>query len=642
MSQAIRTAPAPVVGDRRAVGHALVGARLITEDQRAWAETISAETGRPIETVLIAAGVVPRLDLYRVLAELWGCEYVDLTAIEPDRTLLARLDPRLLADQGWFPVRREGGVVVVATAEPPTAARTAAIEEHLGVPVVLQVTTEWDVLNAVHTAFRDVVVEQATLGLWRRDSRQSARTTLFPGQRVALWTVLGGLAAGLWLAPRTTLTTVLAVISVGFLVSVLFKFVVSMVGARQENRVLITDEQLADLDPRDLPTYTVLVPLYREANVVGDLIANLERLDYPREKLQILVLLEEDDAETIAAAKAADPPATITLLIVPKGAPQTKPKACNVGLFFAKGDLLVIYDAEDRPEPDQLRKAAAAFRLGGDRLVCVQAALNYWNAEENWLTRMFTLEYSFWFDYMLPGLDRLGLPIPLGGTSNHFRTRDLRRLGGWDPFNVTEDADLGIRAATLGSRVGVINSTTFEEANRATGNWIRQRSRWIKGYLQTLIVHMRQPGTLVRTVGPKQVAAFWLLIGGTPASFLFTPPLHAMFVLSLILPDERLAGLLDGWVLWVGLASLIFGNGLMIYVSMMGAFKRRRYRLVLWALFNPVYWLLHAVASYKALWQLITKPHYWEKTIHGLSNGNHDPADAPAPGHTVPATSLAG
>jgi cellulose synthase/poly-beta-1,6-N-acetylglucosamine synthase-like glycosyltransferase len=341
---------------------------------------------------------------------------------------------------------------------------------------------------------------------------------------------------------------------------------------------------------------------------------------------------------TSEAARAARPPSTITFLIVPPGHPQTKPKACNVGLFFARGEFLVIYDAEDKPEPDQLKKAVIAFRRGGDRLVCVQAALNYWNASDNWLTRMFTVEYSFWFDYMLPGLDRLRLPIPLGGTSNHFRTRGLRMLGGWDPFNVTEDADLGIRAAVLGRTVGVINSTTYEEANRAPGNWVRQRSRWIKGYMQTLLVHLRRPGALLTTAGPRQTAAFALLVGGTPATFLFTPPLYVLFAVSLVLPPSTLAGLFPGWVLWVSLVNLLVGNGLMIYVSMMGAFKRRRYELVLWALLNPVYWLLHSAAAYKALWQLVTKPHYWEKTVHGLSHAAHQLPDAPS----GPAPTLAG
>jgi cellulose synthase/poly-beta-1,6-N-acetylglucosamine synthase-like glycosyltransferase len=216
---------------------------------------------------------------------------------------------------------------------------------------------------------------------------------------------------------------------------------------------------------------------------------------------------------------------------------------------------------------------------------------------------------------MLPGLDKLRLPIPLGGTSNHFRTDGLRRLGGWDPFNVTEDADLGIRAAALGYTVGVVNSTTFEEANRSAGNWIRQRSRWIKGYLQTVLVHTRHPVSLVRS---------------TPVTFLLTLPLYAVFAASLIAPSPVYSELFPGWVLWLSLVNLIVGNALMIYVCMMGAFKRRRYRLVPWALLNPAYWILHSIASYKALWQLITRPHYWEKTTHGISRLAGDPVRAAA------------
>jgi cellulose synthase/poly-beta-1,6-N-acetylglucosamine synthase-like glycosyltransferase len=581
--------------------------------------------------VLVAAGLVRRDEMYRLLARVWASDFVDLTTTSLDRRLLAGLDPHRLAAEGWFPVREVDGRVLVATVERPTDAIRATAESALGRPVRLDVTTDWDLLQALHRGFRETVAEQATLGLWRRDRAQSARQVLFTGQRVVMWVLLALLAVGLVLATRPTLTALMAVVSVAFLASVVFKFVVCMVGARQENHVLVSDAEVAALDPRELPVYTVLVPVFREANVVADLIENLGGLDYPREKLEILLLLEEGDTETIEAARAANPPSTITFVIIPPGHPQTKPKACNVGLFFARGDHLVIYDAEDKPDPDQLKKAVVAFRRGGDRLVCVQAALNYWNATDNWLTRMFTIEYSFWFDYMLPGLDRLRLPIPLGGTSNHFRTAALRSLGGWDPFNVTEDADLGIRASALGYTVGVINSTTFEEANRAPGNWVRQRSRWIKGYLQTLLVHLRHPIRLVRTAGVIPSAAFALLIGGTPVTFLFTPPLYLLFAVSLFLPPAALAGLFPGWVLWVSLFNLIIGNGLMIYVSMMGAFKRRRYPLVLWSLLNPAYWLMHSLASYKALWQLITKPHYWEKTVHGLSTAAPRIADAGDP-----------
>ena len=611
------------------LGDLLVEQGWIDDDQRRWALDAQRRTGSRLGTILVAAGLIRRTDLFRVLARSWEHDYVDLAALDPEPALLEGLTPEELAAAGWFPYDDgPGGSVLVAVSDRPSPDRAAAIADRLGRPVHLKVTTDWDLLVAVHRGFRDRVVDQATLGLWRRSPDQSARTVLSRPQQVVGVLLLALVAVALVLAPRETLVTASAVVGLGFLVSVAFKFVVCMVGVQREDVETVTADDLAAIPDHELPMYTVLVPVYREAGVVGDLIANLGALDYPAEKLEILLLLEENDHETIAAAWAADPPETISFLIVPPGAPQTKPKACNVGLFLARGEHLVIYDAEDRPDPDQLRKAVVAFRRGGDRLVCVQAALNYWNAGDNWLTRMFTTEYSFWFDYMLPGLEHLGLPIPLGGTSNHFRTAALRTLGGWDPFNVTEDADLGIRAATLGWQVGVINSTTYEEANCATGNWIRQRSRWIKGYLQTLLVHLRHPLVLVRTAGLRQTLAFALLIGGTPAAFLFTPPLYALFVLALLVPPELLSPYFPGWVLWVSVLNLLVGNGMMIYISMMGAFKRRRYDLVHWSLLNPAYWLLHAIASYKAVWQLVTRPHYWEKTVHGLSPAGH--AGAPA------------
>ncbi|HEY8591020.1 MAG TPA: glycosyltransferase family 2 protein, partial [Naasia sp.] len=260
-----------------------------------------------------------------------------------------------------------------------------------------------------------------------------------------------------------------------------------------------------------------------------------------------------------------------------------------------------------------------AFRRGGPRMVCVQAALNYFNAEENVLTRMFTLEYSYWFDYMLPGLDVSRLPIPLGGTSNHFRTQALIELGGWDPYNVTEDADLGIRASALGYRVGVINSTTMEEANTSIPNFVRQRSRWIKGYMQTSLVHARTPISLLRKIGPKAFAGFVLLIAGTPLVFLGVLPFYAMTIFTLIAGPELMSPLFPQLTLWTCLINVLLGNGVTVYLSMMGPFKRGTFRLVAWSLLNPVYWLLHSVAAYKALWQLLTKPHYWEKTEHGLT-----------------------
>jgi cellulose synthase/poly-beta-1,6-N-acetylglucosamine synthase-like glycosyltransferase len=608
----------PSARDR--IGDALVTGGRVSADQLDWALDVQRRTGSRLGAILLAAGLVSRQDLYQILAEQWGVPFVDVTTVPLDLSLGEGLDVSLLAGERWVPIgRRPDGAVVVATAQQPTAERVAAIGRVLGRRAVALATTDWDVDYALRTLFKEQLLDEASHGLWRKDNDRSARAVLTRRQRVAFVLCLGALVGGLVVTPRLTVAVCSAVVAVAFLVSVGFKFVVCLVGAYHEAFVEVTDEEVAALDETELPVYTVLVPCYHEANVVPNLMANLAALDYPPEKLDVLLLLEEDDHETRAAAVASRPPATVTFVTVPRGDPQTKPKACNVGLVFARGEYLVIYDAEDRPDPDQLKRSIAAFRKGGPDLVCVQAALNYFNAEENALTRMFTLEYSFWFDYMLTGLTALRLPVPLGGTSNHFRTDELRLLGGWDPFNVTEDADLGIRAAVLGKRVGVVNSTTFEEANNAYRNFVRQRSRWVKGYLQTTLVHLRHPVELVRSVGWRQAVGFALLIGGTPASFLTMPPLYLLLAVSLALPPSAMAWAFPGWILWVSLANFLLGNALMVYVSMMGVFKRRRHRLVLWALLNPLYWLLHAVAAYKALAQLVLRPHYWEKTAHGLT-----------------------
>ncbi|MBN9010854.1 MAG: glycosyltransferase, partial [Rhizobiales bacterium] len=299
--------------------------------------------------------------------------------------------------------------------------------------------------------------------------------------------------------------------------------------------------------------------------------------------------------------------------------PRTKPKACNYALFFSRGEFVTIYDAEDQPEPDQLKKAVLAFRRGGERLACVQARLNYFNRSENWLTRMFTLEYSQWFDFLLPGLDRLKMPIPLGGTSNHFRLPVLRQVRAWDPFNVTEDADLGIRLAQEGYRIGVINSTTYEEANGVLPSWIKQRSRWIKGYMQTWLVHMRHPVELWRTIGPRGVFCFHFFIGAPPLLALVNPIVWAMTIGFYLLRDTSLDWLFPEPVGTLATFNLFFANLLLVYFGIVAALKRRYLDLVPAGILQPFYWILHSIAAYKALWQLVVKPHFWEKTEHGTS-----------------------
>jgi cellulose synthase/poly-beta-1,6-N-acetylglucosamine synthase-like glycosyltransferase len=534
---------------------------------------------------------------------------------------LAVHDPARYVAEDWMPVRRlPDGALLVATAHrADDASLRDGLEEELARPVELLGVPEWELKGVLVELFSAHVADRAANALFDRSPELSAKVVFSRGQAVggvATLVALAGLAVA-W--PWQVVTGIVAAISVVFLAGTAFKFVVAMQGARYDVVERVTDSAVARLRDDDLPVYTVLVPVFREANIVAQLIDNLGDLDYPVDKLEVLILIEEEDLETRHAIESASPPAHFHVVTVPRGHPQTKPRACNVGLALASGDFLVIYDAEDTPDPDQLKKALIAFERGGAEMVCVQAALNYFNADENALTRMFTLEYSYWFDYMLAGLDHADLPIPLGGTSNHFRVEALRELGGWDPYNVTEDADLGIRASAIGYRVGVINSTTMEEANTSIPNFVRQRSRWIKGYMQTTLVHARRPLALIREIGLVRFAAFTLLIGGTPAIFLGVLPFYLLSAVTLFVPASVLSAVFPPWLLVICLLNFLVGNSIMVYLTMMGPFKRGTFHLMAWTLLNPVYWILHSLAAYKGLWQLLTRPHYWEKTEHGLT-----------------------
>jgi cellulose synthase/poly-beta-1,6-N-acetylglucosamine synthase-like glycosyltransferase len=584
--------------------------------------TVQEQTGEPLGRILVALGLVRRYDLYQALSSLWGLPFVDLLKEPPDRWLAAQFKPDVMIREHFLPVRRVNGRgIEVAVARRPDRALEALLRERFGpTELTFRVTTDWDIDQVIRAGFRHEILSDATYGLCFRNPEESAYTVLTRPQYLLLAAAVLAVIGAVYLAPVAAVIGLNLLINAVFAAGIWFKFIVSLTGAGAEASVPTTDEEVAALDPRALPHYTILIPIYREAKMVPQLKASLGQLDYPREKLQVLMLLEEEDAETFAAAKAAKFADNVSLVVIPKGPPQTKPKACNVGLYFARGEYLVIYDAEDRPDPDQLKKAVVAFRKGPPNLVCVQAALNYFNERQNFLTRMFTLEYSYWFDYMLPGLERLGLPIPLGGTSNHFRTDMLRDLGGWDPFNVTEDADLGVRAQARGYRVGVINSTTYEEANSRVPNWIRQRSRWIKGYLQTTLVHLRSPRRLLRQIGWRAALGFLLLVGGTPFTFLLAIVMWAMFGVWLVARSEAFDFLFPPITLYIGLFNLLLGNGIAVYLGMLAVFKRRHYDLMPWSLLTPLYWILHSIAAWKALGQLLTRPFFWEKTDHGLTN----------------------
>ncbi|MFP4176983.1 MAG: glycosyltransferase family 2 protein [Planctomycetota bacterium] len=453
----------------------------------------------------------------------------------------------------------------------------------------------------------------------REERTMSAAIVLTRLQKVMLVLIGLALAAGFLADWTVTLIAMNGICLTFYLVVVGFKAYLIHLAITSERELEFSTDQIQDLDEDELPVYTLLLPLYEEADVLPGLVEGLRELDYPEDKLDVLMLLEEDDYDTIRAARALDLPPWIRVVRVPADEPpRTKPKACNIGLGLARGDYLVIYDAEDRPEPDQLKKAILGFRHVPDDVICLQAKLNFYNQRQNLLTRWFTTDYSVWFDLMLPGVDYLQAPIPLGGTSNHFRVDVLKELRGWDPFNVTEDCDLGVRLAMRGYRTCILDSTTWEEACSDLSFWVKQRSRWTKGYIQTYLVHLRRPLSHLLTLGPGKTLSFHLMVGGTFLCLLINPVYWLLTAGWFIFRWEEVSVLFPFPLILWGLLCLFAGNFVFIYSSLLATYQRGYYDLVKHCLFLPFYWVLASVGAWKGFAQLITNPSYWEKTKHGL------------------------
>ncbi len=450
---------------------------------------------------------------------------------------------------------------------------------------------------------------------WATASVTATRTqlTVFAG-------VILAVAVPLVLAARQTATVLALLATVGYLWNSVERIFLFRRGLQVRQSLEISDYEALAIPNFALPIYTILVPAYGEPEVIGILIKNLMKLNYPPSKLDVKLLLEEDDAPTIAAARKMVAVDHIEIVLVPAGEPRTKPKACNYGLEYARGEFVTIYDAEDEPDPLQLRRAVFAFRRGGPRLACIQAQLTYHNAGQNLLTGWFATEYLVWFRFILPGLDSLRALIPLGGTSNHIRRSVLDEVGAWDPFNVTEDADLGARIAHAGYTTGVLASPTAEEANSDLINWIRQRSRWHKGYLQTVLVHLRRPITLARAIGVYNVFRFVVLLGGTPVLAVANVTFWILALVWILAQPAAIAAIFPWYVLYPATVSLVFGNLSIIYINLVACFEDRRYDLVVASVTSPLYWVLMSLGAVKGMIQLITQPSYWEKTVHGLSD----------------------
>ncbi len=537
-----------------------------------------------------------------------------------EREYVAALGATLGIDWlGRTPGRLRGSVEVVigAYAMRPQVIREAVSLIPEGKQAILATRRE---LDAIHMAGAEAaLIDHAVEGLWRADPAASARYGAETWQALVAATLVGLFVGGTAVAPDVIVPLVMAILTLPFLCVVLLRSaaVLEMIRVRRPHSARAAPA----VPDADLPRYSALVPLYREAAILPELVEAMAALDYPAAKLEVLLVLEASDTETLAALADLDLPGNIRPVVVPDKGPRTKPKALNYALELVRSPYAVVYDAEDIPEPDQLRRALAAFAQGGPEVACVQARLGIHNTRQGWLPRQFALEYASLFDAQLPSLQRLGLPIPLGGTSNHFRVDQLKEVGGWDPYNVTEDADLGFRLARGGYRTLTIASTTWEEAPIALGSWVRQRTRWLKGWMQTYLVHTRRGMRSRNASGRWSWFGLHVLIGGMLLSALVHPAVLAIIGWqalngNLLAPN---ASTIERALIWIGLTNFALGYASAILAAAIASWRRGWRWLSFESLMMPFYWLLISFASYRALLQLITAPHLWEKTSHGHS-----------------------
>lgn len=573
---------------RERLGDSLVRRGLVTPDQLERAMAVHRNGGERLGRVLLAMDLVSRQDLHRVLGELWQLPFVDLTRHAIDPALAHAFDPGQLAAGAWIPLARRGRVVVVATAEPPSAAVEQTVRGAFGEETVVTfaATTDWDVDHALRAVFRERFAEQAPArptAVWRRGLIATAAIAAFTA---------GGVAA-----PRLMISAVIvaAIAAMGVAGVVVPALTVWGWLTGRRGRLRDGDQALTTMPHEDLPRYTVLIPVYRRPDLMAGLIQHLETMDYPADKLEVLLLLEEGDDATVDAARAARPPAYVRFVVVPAADGRSAARACNLGLLFARGDHVVTYHVDDLPEGDQLRMAAEAFARQPD-VWCLQAQRTRYNAGVNALTRMAARHERAWVTGMLPALARLGVPAPLGGPSAHYRTERLREVGGWRVVDASWDADLGMRLTRAGGRVETVVSTTYEEAPSGYRLWMSSSARTVAGLVGTVVRLCTHPRRVQRDAGGRALAGL-AVIGAVVAALVLAPVVWAVAAAGY---GPRLwggsgidvaAGSLEVVGALVGVAALTM---VALSVTLVGGTRRA----VTDALMSPVHALMFSAAAW--------------------------------------------
>lgn len=596
------------------LGEILIDREAVDEVDVAEALEVQCRSGARLGQILVSSGAANGQAVACAVAEQWKLGFADLVVDPPDPNAFDPSASELYLRHRMIPWRRIGAITTFATAEPERIeAALADLSPVHGMAFVV-IAEQAQIDQALLTHCAEPLTERASN---RTPDSQSVRTVR--GLRmVSALILLVGIAV--CAAAGSVFSAVAAMVVVLLDISTTIIRSLALMAYRRESDGPATPDGTVDLaGRRPLPSLSLLVPLYDEPQMIPTLVAALSRLDYPRELLDVRILLEEDDTATQEAVAKADMPGWMHAMVMPAGGPRTKPRALNLALDFCQGDIIGILDAEDRPAVDQLRAVARKFLTEPRDVAAVQCQLTFYNPRENWISRCFHIEYAIWFNVLLRGFQQLRLPIPLGGTSVYFRRSALEELGGWDAYNVTEDADLGMRMARNGMRCVVIESATLEEANCRALPWIRQRSRWLKGYMMTWLSHIRSPGALWRDLGPRGFIGFNILFIGGVMSFLSMPLFWISLGITMAGGDGVLHGTLGGMAQAVLAITLLVGQGVMLGCAVAALRARGALNLLGWLVLLPLYWTLGALAAWKAVIEAIVAPYYWDKTRHGVS-----------------------
>lgn len=573
----------------------------------------AGRNGTTLEAELLASGAILENTYYEALAEILHIPF--LPHIEPAQVEdIAGADSQLL-DPSIVRLRHPTRPPVTAIV--PSAARLDYLGERLrhAPPLrsMLAATTPSAMRSALWQAGQKRRLRESVEGLFGTAPEASARITLWGRQGFYTGATLMLLAV-LAVANRTVALLLLHIVLSLFFFATFFIRLLALAAKRREKGRTRPAPPVARR-----PVYSIFVALYREAAVVPQLVETLNKLEWPTARLDIKLICEADDQETLDALAATRLGPQYEVVAVPPGRPRTKPKALTYALGAARGEYLVIYDAEDRIDPMQLEEAWRTFEAGPPEVVCLQAPLVVTNARESWISALFALEYAGLFRVLLPRLAAARMPMPLGGTSNHFRTGILQAVGGWDPYNVTEDADLGLRLYRKGYRCGTITRPTYEEAPTEIHAWLGQRTRWFKGWLQTWLVVMRHPARLVSEMGLGASIVFQVLIGGLILSSLAHPLIIAYIGLitwQLFLGQAHTVGTLELTLFVIDIANIFGSYAIFVALGRAGMTPEERAAVGRKWMLTPVYWLLVSRAAWRAVGELRSNPFFWNKTAH--------------------------